>query len=44
MEVLFDFIWKLYSRVPRVKNWMHSNMEAWQFLGEWLDKNREPPI
>lgn len=22
MEVVFDFVWKLYSRVPLVKQWM----------------------
>lgn len=44
MEVLFDFIWKLYTRVPRVKQWMDDNLEVWSFLGEWLEKNREPPL
>lgn len=44
MEVLFDFIWKMYTRVPKVKHWIQNNYEVWQFLAEWLDKNREPPI
>jgi hypothetical protein len=44
MEVVFDFVWKLYARVPLVKQWMQNNFEQWQFLGDWLEKNKEPPL
>lgn len=44
MEVLFDFIWKLYTRVPLVKKWMQEHFEQLELLGDWLEKNKEPPV
>lgn len=44
MEVMIDFIWKLYTRVPFVRVWLQNRHELWeQLIGDWLDQNREPP-
>jgi hypothetical protein len=44
MEVMFDFVWKMYTRIPYVRRWMQERHEVWAFMGEWLERNREPPI
>lgn len=44
MEYAIDFVWKMYTRVPFVRAWMQQNIEAWTFLSDWLDKNKEPPL
>ena len=44
MEVMFDFVWKMYTRIPFVKRWMQERPEVWHFMGDWLERNREPPI
>jgi hypothetical protein len=43
MEVMFDFVWKMYSRIPSVRKWMQVRHDVWEFIGDWLEKNREPP-
>jgi len=43
MEVIFDFVFKMYSRISFVRKWMQEHHEVWEYLGEWLERNKEPP-
>ena len=43
MELNFDFIFKLYFRIPACRKWFDANQPTWEFLFEWLENNRDPP-
>lgn len=44
MEYAIDYVWRLYTRVPLVRQWMQANVESWSFLADWLGKYKEPPV
>jgi hypothetical protein len=43
METAIDFLFKFYSRIPMIRQWLIANPESWEFINNWNDKNREPP-
>jgi hypothetical protein len=36
MESIFEFIFKITSRNPAVREWFYNNESSWQFLVEWV--------
>lgn len=44
MEYAIDYVWRLYTRVPLVRQWMIANVETWSFLADWLCQYKEPPV
>ena len=43
METAIDFLFKFYSRIPMIRQWLIANPESWEFINNWNDKSREPP-
>jgi hypothetical protein len=43
MEYAIEFVWKLYSRVKVVRQWMSENQPVWSYLEEWVSRYKEPP-
>lgn len=35
MEVIIDFVFKIVSRIPQVKEWFFKKKNQWAFLYEW---------
>ena len=43
METAIDFLFKFYSRISMIRQWLIANPESWEFINNWNDKNRDPP-
>ena len=43
METIFEFIFKITTRIPRVRDWFYQNQEKWQFLIDWVRTHQRPP-
>jgi hypothetical protein len=43
METIFEFISKITTRIPRVRDWFYQNPDKWQFLIDWARQHQRPP-
>ena len=43
METAIDFLFKFYSRITMIRQWLIANPESWEFINNWNVKSREPP-
>lgn len=43
MEAIYEFIFKITTRIPRVRDWFYQNSDKWQFLIEWARQHQRAP-
>lgn len=44
MEVVTDWVIKVASRIPFMREWMQANAELWSHMIDWHKENSEPPM
>jgi len=44
METAMDFLFKFYFRMPIVRQWLIDNNDSWEFIMNWCEKNKDPPM
>lgn len=42
MEAIYEFIFKITSRIPNVREWFKTRKNQWSFLVEWAETTRFP--
>lgn len=43
METMFEFIFKITSRIPHVRNWFYEKKNQWEWLSDWIKEYKMPP-
>lgn len=43
METAVEFIFKIVSRNPPVRDWFYANPQKWLFVSEWVKRSARPP-
>lgn len=39
MEVVIEFIFKIASKYPSIKEWFYKQQVEWKFLVDWMNQN-----
>ena len=40
---MFEFIFKITSRIPQVREWFLARKQVWEWLWDWANANKIPP-